>query len=135
MQHPLQITFRHMDFSPAVEARILAEVEALERAYERITSCRVVVEAPHHHRERGQTFKVSLELHVPGRQIHVNHGPAFLAEGEAACEKKHEAEQGHSDVYVAVRDAFAAARRQLQDHARVLRGEVKHHALQETSVC
>lgn len=114
MNHPTQITFRHMDFSPAVEARILAEVEALDLSYDRITSCRVVVETPHHHQQRGRTFRVSIELHVPGSQIEVNQ----MAQGSAE----------HRDVYIAIRDAFAAARRQLQDYARILRGNVKHHA-------
>lgn len=115
MQHPAQITFRHMDVSPAAEARILEEVEALEHCYDRITSCHVVVEAPHQHQQRGHSFQVSIDLHVPGSQIVVNHDPSS------------DAAPGHKDIYVSIRDAFAAARRQLQDHARVLRGDVKRH--------
>lgn len=113
MSFPTQITFRHMDASPAVDARIHEEAQALEHCYHRITSCHVVVEAPHHHRQRGETFHVGIHLHVPGAQIEAAQG------GQDA---------GHRDVYVAIRDAFAAARRQLQDYARVQRGDVKHHA-------
>lgn len=112
MTPPTQITFRHMDVSPAAEARIRDEVQALAHCHDRITSCRVVVEAPHHHQRRDETFHLSIDLHVPGSQIEVNND-----KGNAA----------HSDVYVAIRDAFAAARRQLQDHVRIQRGEVKHH--------
>ncbi|OYW31358.1 MAG: hypothetical protein B7Z47_01305 [Chthoniobacter sp. 12-60-6] len=122
METPTQITFRHMDVSPAVEARILEEVLGLDRCYDRITSCHVVVEAPHHHQQHGHTFHVSIDLHVPGSQIEVNHTPHGCA-GES-----HAPDAGHRDVYVAIRDAFAAARRQLQDYARILRGDVKHHA-------
>ena len=132
MKHPLQITFRHMEVSPAVEARISDEVAALERYFERITSCRVVVEAPHQHHQRGRGFHVSINLHVPGREIVVNHEPSLhstLARAEAAELEKHdETHPDHKDIFVAIRDAFAAARRQLEDYARVLRGDTKHHA-------
>lgn len=121
-----------MDVSPAAEARILDEVRALEHCYDRITSCHVVVEAPHQHHQRGQSFQVSIDLHVPGSQIVVNHTPsprAALAGDEVQePEKSHEPQPEHKDLYVSIRDAFAAARRQLQDYARVLRGDVKRHA-------
>ena len=68
MKHPLQITFRHMDSSPAVEARIRDEVDSLEQHFGRITSCRVVIEEPHR-RERGNEYHISIDLHVPGSQI------------------------------------------------------------------
>lgn len=128
MKHPPQITFRHMDVSPAVEARILDEVQALEHCYDRITSCHVVVEAPHHHHQRGQTFQVSIDLHVPGAQIEASHPPSAHSADEMARDKKHEPGAECRDVYVAIRDAFAAARRQLQDHVRIQRGDVKRHA-------
>ena len=44
MQVPLQITFRHMDSSPALEARIRQRAEELEHFFDRITSCHVTVE-------------------------------------------------------------------------------------------
>ena len=131
MKHPLQITFRYMEVSPAVEARVSDEVAALERYYERITSCRVVIEAPHKHHQRGRGFHISIDLRVPGREIVVNHEPSLhstLARGEAAELEKHlETQPDHKDIFVSIRDAFAAARRQLEDYARVLRGDTKHH--------
>ena len=33
----------------------------------------------------------------------------------------------HDDVYVAIRDAFDAAVRQVEDHARRMRGDTKTH--------
>ncbi|MFO7580262.1 MAG: HPF/RaiA family ribosome-associated protein [Nitrosomonas halophila] len=46
MQIPLEITFRNMDPSAAVEARLREKAEKLERFHDHIMSCRIVVEAP-----------------------------------------------------------------------------------------
>jgi len=113
MQVPLQISFQGMDPSEAVEARIREKATKLEHYFERITSCRVVVEAPHRSGRKGKLYQVRIDLVVPGREIVVNRaGP-----------KDH----AHEDVYVAIRDAFNALTRQLEDHARKARGEVKTH--------
>lgn len=137
MNHPLQITFRHMEVSPAVEARIHEEVAALEHFFNRINSCRVVVEAPHQHHQRGRGFHINIDLRVPGSEIVVNHEPSLhgsLARGETDEWEKHlETQPDHKDIYVSIRDAFAAARRQLEDHARVIRGDTKHHAGEATA--
>lgn len=130
---PVQITFRHMDPSAAVEARIRDEVADLDQSFGRITSCHVVVEAPHqHHENSGRTFQVSIEIHVPGSVIVVNRDPSqhsTLVQGKAEAWEKHlELQPDHKDVYVCIRDAFKSARRQVEDYARVLRGDVKHHA-------
>lgn len=115
MQIPVQVTFRNMDPSGAVESNVRDKVDKLERYFERIISCRVVVEAPHRHHNKGKLYNVRIDIGVPGKEIVVNHaGP-----------KNH----AHEDVYVAVRDAFNAAGRRLEDHARKVRGEVKTHAV------
>lgn len=114
MQIPLEINFRHMEPSAAVEANIREKVAKLERHFDRIVGCRVVVEAPHRKQSKGKLFTVSINVSVPGKELVVNHtGP-----------KDH----AHEDAYVAIRDAFNAAVRQLEDHARKVRGEVKTHA-------
>jgi ribosomal subunit interface protein len=111
MQIPLQISFNNMDPSPAIEARIRKKAEKLEQFHDRIVGCRVVVEAPHRHQRHGKLYAVHIDLSVPGKDIFVGRaGPH---------------DQAHEDVYVAIRDAFDAAGRQLQDHARRMRGEVK----------
>jgi ribosomal subunit interface protein len=110
---PVQITFRGMDTSPAVEARIREKVKKLETFHERITSCRVVVEAPHRRHQKGRLYLVSVDVTVPGGELVVNTGKRF--------------NHSHEDVYVALRDAFNAMRRQLEDHARESRGRVKSH--------
>lgn len=117
MQLPLQVTFRHMESSPALEARIHERAEELERFFDRILSCHVVVECRHPRRHQGNLFRIRIDLKVPGREIIVGQDPA--------------ADHAHEDPYVALRDAFDAARRRLEDHARASRGEVKLHAVPE----
>ena len=90
MQVPLQITFRHMDSSDAVAARIRERAEELEWFFDRIGSCRVVVECRHPRRLQGNLFRVRVDLKVPGRNIVVGRDPA--------------AHHAHEDVYVAIRD-------------------------------
>jgi len=114
MQIPLEISFRHMKPSAAVEAVIREKAAKLERFFDRIIGCRVVVEAPHRRQSKGKLYTVGVNISVPGKELVTNHtGP-----------KNH----AHEDVYVALRDAFNAAARQLEEHARKVRGDVKTHA-------
>jgi ribosomal subunit interface protein len=115
MELPLQITFRHMDTSDAVAARIRERAAELERFFDRIMSCRVVVECRHPRRQQGNLFRIRVDLKVPGREIVVGRDPA--------------AHHAHEDVYVAIRDAFDTTRRLLEDHVREARGDVKLHAV------
>jgi ribosomal subunit interface protein len=113
MQVPVQITFRHMTVSPALEASIRERVDALERFYDRITGCRVLIEASTHRQRKGNIYHVRVDVTVPGREIVVKRDPG-----------EHHA---HEDIHVAVRDAFDAVRRQLEDHIRTARGVTKTH--------
>ena len=66
MDQPVQITFRDVPPSAAVEARIQEEAEALRQYDDRIVRCRVVVEQPHRHRHQGRLFAIHIDLTVPG---------------------------------------------------------------------
>jgi ribosomal subunit interface protein len=113
MQRPLEIRFRQMEPSPAIEARIRKKAAALERFSDRITGCRVVVEKDHRHHQHGNLFRVRIEIDAPGKALAVTHtGPR---------------DHAHEDVYVAIRDAFNAAVRRLEDHVRERGGRVKVH--------
>jgi ribosomal subunit interface protein len=113
VQTPLQVTFKEMDPSPAIEADIREKAGRLERYFDRITSCRVAVEARNRSHHKGKVYGCSIHLTVPGREIAVGHvGPK---------------NQAHEDVHVAIRDSFEAAARKLEDHARRARGDVKAH--------
>ncbi|MGD8783087.1 MAG: HPF/RaiA family ribosome-associated protein [Thioalkalispiraceae bacterium] len=112
MQIPLQITYRDMDPSDAVNTAIHEKAEKIEH-FADITSCKVTIEAPHKHHHKGRLFAIKLDITVPGDEIVVSRNP----------DQKH----AHEDIYVAIRDAFNAAKRQLEDYVRRRRGQVKHH--------
>jgi ribosome-associated translation inhibitor RaiA len=126
-----QTTFRNMPPSEAVAARIQKETDALDKYFGRITSCHVTVKAPTRHNYHGEPFHIRIELHVPGKELVVAHTPtargAVEQEADGRRRKQHEIEAPHQDAYVAIRDGFRAMRRQLQEYARCLRGEVKTH--------
>jgi ribosomal subunit interface protein len=113
MQTPLEIVFHNIDRSAAIEAAVRERAAKLEQFAPSITSCRVTVEAPHKNHQQGNLYTVRVDVHFPG--------------GEAVASRSPNADHAHEDVYVAVRDAFKAARRQLQDRLRVRRGDVKPH--------
>ena len=114
MQITPQIRFRGMEPSPSIEAVIAERIERLGRFHDRITSCNVVVEAPHRRGRQGKIFHVLVDITVPGREIVTGREP----------EENH----AHEDVYVAIRDAFNAAQRQLEDAVRKMSGHrVKAH--------
>lgn len=113
MKSPIQITFRHCKETPAIVLSIKDHAAHLDQFCRDIISCRVLIEAPHQHRTRGNLYHVKINLKVPGRDITVRRDRAEHA--------------AHKDVYVAIRDAFDAARRQLEDFVRERSGNVKFH--------
>lgn len=108
MDLPLQITWRGITRSEALDAAIREKAAKLQQFHEGIIRCKVVLELPGRHKQQGRQFAVRVELKLPGADI--------------AVTRDHD-----EDVHVALRDAFDAARRRLQDLAREQRGEVKTH--------
>jgi ribosome-associated translation inhibitor RaiA len=102
MTVPLQITFRDIPPSAALEAKIRDLAEKLAKKSSRIIGCHVVLEAPHRHHKKGFLYNVRIELAVPGHDIVVG--------------REHRERQTHADMHVAIRDAFEAASRRLEDH-------------------
>jgi len=113
MQAPVQITFRGFPHSDAVEAKIRDKANKLEKYYPHIQRCIVVVESQHHRHHQGTMYDVIIEIIVPEKEIVIN-------------QSKHD-NHAREDVYVSIRDAFDAAKRKLEDYARIRRGETKSH--------
>jgi cold shock CspA family protein len=134
---PLQIAYRNMKPSEAVETRIREEVAKLETFYNRIMHCRVMVEIPHRHHRKGDLYHVRIDMTVPGAELVVKREPSLHAElrqiDSEEESKSYEAHAAHKDVFVVIRDAFKEARRQLQDFARRERGQTKLHVPQVTA--
>jgi ribosome-associated translation inhibitor RaiA len=108
---PLELNIVSRDFKllPAVEAQIREKAASLDTYYDRISHCEVAVTAPAiHHHHHGGPFTVRVRLTVPGAELIADH-------------------QAEEELPQAVREAFDAIRRQLEDHARRQRGAVKTH--------
>ena len=114
MSFPIQITFRHMLPSRMFEDRIRELAGRLEKFSTRITNCYVVVEKPHQSRAQGSRFDVHVSVCLPGNIIVVR--------------RSHSADPQHSNAWIALRDAFNATKRSLQDYENVARGMVKSRA-------
>jgi ribosomal subunit interface protein len=108
MEIPLQITVRDIPESAAIEDRIRQKAAKLNRFCHHIISCRVVIDVPEKRKHQGKLFNVRIDVSVPGNELVVKRD---LSE----------------DLYVALRDAFDAMTRQLEDYTRIHRGEVKLH--------
>jgi cold shock CspA family protein len=114
-----------------LEELVRQQSAKLERYFDAITSCRVIVEMRGRHRH-GNLYHVRIDLGVPDGELVVKHEPsiyASLQEGEAAkAVKSGEVGRLHRHPRRAILDAFAEMRRRLQDYARTRRGKVKKHA-------
>lgn len=104
MDIPLQVSLHGIPHSDALSNAIRQKAAKLERFYDHIVSCRVVLELAARHQRNGKEYRAHIDLRVPGGEIAVTH--------------THD-----EDVRVALRDAFDAARRRLEDYARVQRGD------------
>lgn len=109
MQSPVQIQFKNMDTSEAVEAAIRKWVDKLDRAYPDIISCRVCIEAPSKKKQHGGLYDTRIDIKLPGKDVVVNRNPDL--------------HHSYVDAYVSIRDAFKSAQRQLE--AVVKRGQEK----------
>ncbi len=105
MQVPLELSARLVELSPALEDELRKKAAKLERHYNRITSCRIAVERGSNHHQEGGPYRVRIDITVPGAEI--------VANKEA------------EDLNIAIRDAFQAAERQVEEFSQRRRGEVK----------
>src|SRR5438093_627064 len=109
----IDVSFHNLDPSPALEAEIRKHVAKLERIYDRITTCRVSVEAQHKQHRTGNVYDVHVELVVPRGELVISREPHKVKERYAS-----------PDVRTSIRAAFRAAERQVKEHKEQLRGDV-----------
>lgn len=114
VQTPLQITFRNLERSEALEGRIRERVGRLERLHPDIIGCRVVVETPYRSPGSGKVpVGLNVEVEIPGRTV-----------VSKSAEEQRETKDGTGRVVTTV---FDAIERQLEDARRIRRKEVKEH--------
>jgi ribosome-associated translation inhibitor RaiA len=109
MNTPLEISFKGLDKSTAIEAKIAEKAAKLEKHFDRMTHCRVVVAAPHKHSHKGKTYEIKIDIGIPGT------APLIVT---------HESPVGpaQEDLKIALRDAFEAAGRRLDDLVEKMKG-------------
>jgi len=112
-KRPIEITWRNFEPTESLEDAINDAATKLEGVSEHLLHSRVVLEVPHRSHRHGRHFHVSIDLVVPGTTLVVRRDPAEHSE--------------HEDVYIAVRDAFAAARRQLVSWESKRSGKARRH--------
>lgn len=118
MQIPLEITFRDVRRTEAIEKLVREKVAKLEKICDHMVSCRVAVEMPQRHQQTGNPFRVRIDIRIPpGRELVI----------------KRESGQGKVNVTLpqTLREAFSAAGRQLKELVEKQRDEVKTHPVQE----
>lgn len=110
MDRPLEVVFRNMTPSAELEADVRARTTRLEVLDKHIIGCRVTIELENHTHKTGSTAQVHIEIEVPDKNITVNH--------------KHE---HGGDALTSIREAFAAATRQLQEYKARETLHLKNH--------
>ena len=111
-----EIAFEDMPASPEIEARIREKTEWLARFSSHIMACRVVVQMPHQRHHTGNLYGLKIHLRLPSG-------------GNIVVSRRPDAHHAHEDFQVTLRDAFDAARRQLEDWERKHSQQVKQHEL------
>lgn len=114
MTNEFQVTFHNIDQTEALNDAVNKRIAKLERYCDQIIAGRVVLDCPHNNHHKGKVYSVGLEIHTPSKEVRVN-------------QDQHD-NHAHEDLYVAIRDAFNAAERQLKDIDKKHRA-VPHHQL------
>jgi cold shock CspA family protein/ribosome-associated translation inhibitor RaiA len=114
MQSPVEVVFQNVSADQSTRDMVEKHVAALEQRFGRVTACRVVVKGPSNHHQTSGHYEVNIRLVLPdGKQVNVERTPPV--------------DQRYSDLPFALNNAFKRARRQLQDKARRMQGQVKQH--------
>jgi ribosomal subunit interface protein len=100
MTNEIQVVFHNIDQSDALIDAVNKRIEKLERYCSEIIGGRVVLDSPHNHHYKGKVYSVGLEVHTPQLEVRVN-------------QEQHD-KHAHENLYIAIRDAFNAAERQLR---------------------
>lgn len=115
MEVPPEIAFRHIEPTDALKERVLEGIDDLEKVYDKLISCRVMIEETNPGRSSGKLNHVRLDISVPGHEVVVNRNPPERPASQ--------------DLPQAINEAFATAKRQLKELKDKQRGDVKSHGL------
>lgn len=120
MQVPLEITYRDVPKTDAIEALLQEKIARLERVCDHISSCRIAIEKSHDRPESGSPYRVRIDLTVPpGHELAAVQNPAVGTQYEP--------------LEAVIRDAFSAAERQLKELNQRQHNRVKSHPTQSVT--
>ena len=119
MTNDFQIVFHNIDQSTSISDAVNKRISKLQRFCDRILAGRGVLDSPHNNHHKGKVYSVGLEIHTPSKEVRVN-------------QEQHD-NHAHENLYVAIRDAFNAAERQLKAIDKKHRAE-KNHEFSELGV-
>jgi ribosome-associated translation inhibitor RaiA len=115
METPVQLDFQGFEAKADLRGAVERHIAQLEERFGRVTAGRVVLKAPGGHHRTGGLYEINIRLALPeGREVNIGRTP--------------QADERHADLSFALNDAFKRARRQLQDQADRMAGNVKTHA-------
>jgi len=131
MTTPITVAFPRTKPSAWLEGEVHERVERLNVLFKDILSCRVVVDIPHRHHQKGNRFSVRIELAVPGEDLAITRDANVYGvvkdSDEASWSKRFDVEAARRDIRLVLADAFDAAKRRLRDYAQIRRRQVKRH--------
>lgn len=94
MKPAVDVVYRDLDSSAALNDIILKKLEKLTRFTDQIIHSRVVLDTPHQHKHKGKQYRASIELDLKGHPVAVT--------------------QDDESIHVALRDAFLNAERKIK---------------------
>lgn len=97
MKSAVDVVYRDLDSSAALNDIITKKLEKLSRYTDQIIHSRVVLDAPHQHKHKGKQYRASIELDIKGHPVAIT--------------------QDDESIHVAVRDAFSSAERKVKQLA------------------
>ena len=100
MTNEFQVVFHNIDQTDAITDAVQKRISKLERFCDQIITGRVVLDSPHNNHHKGKVYSVTVEIHTPVKEVRVN-------------QDQHD-NHAHEDLYIAIRDAFDVAERQLK---------------------
>ncbi|MBF0486380.1 MAG: HPF/RaiA family ribosome-associated protein [Candidatus Omnitrophica bacterium] len=113
MDVPLEVILKNVEFKEDVEAVIMEKIEKLEQVCNHITSCRVFVEQNPTHQNAKHSYHVRIDVRMPPHHEIVV--------------KRDSGRNVHDNLPTVVREAFIAARRQVEQIVDRQKKHVKAH--------
>ena len=114
METPVHLDFQGVEAKAELRGAVERHIAQLEERFGRVTAGRVVLKAPGGHHRAGGLYEINIRLALPeGREVNIG--------------RTLQADERHADLSFALNDAFKRARRQLEDQADRMAGNVKTH--------